>query len=66
MLPKSSTTGNLTINQKSVVFKTKVNNYDHSGQLVAFPVFDGDEISSDASFDNVYFLPTKDVTVENF
>ena len=66
LLPTSSTTGNLTINQKSVVFKTRINNYDHSAQLVAIPVFSGDVVSSDASFENIYFLPTKDVSVENF
>lgn len=66
LLPTTSTTGNLTVNQKSVVFKTKTNNYDNSGQLVAIPVCCGDIVSSTATFDKVYFVPTKDVSVENF
>ena len=57
--PKPAVSGNVVINGVSVAFKTRVNNYDNSSQLVAFPVKEGDVVSCYVECNNVYFLPTK-------
>lgn len=66
LLPVNTAKGNLVINNLKVNFKVRSNSYDNACQLVAFPVFSGDVVSSDVEFSNVYFLPTKDVVVDNF
>ena len=66
LLPINTAKGNLLINNVSINFKMRTNSYDNTAQLVAFPVFSGDVVSSDVDFSNVYFLPTKEVVVENF
>ena len=66
LLPVSSVKGNLTINNKVVVFKNRANSYDNASQLVSVPVADGDVVSSDVAFDNIYFLPSKEVSIADF
>ena len=66
LLPDNTAKGNLMINNVTVILKNRANSYDNSSQLVAFPVFSGDAVSSDVGFSNVYFLPTKEVVVDNF
>ncbi len=65
-LPVNNSVGNLMVNNKAVVFKSKVNSYDHSAQLVVVPIAKGDIISCTAEMQNVYFVPSKNVSVENF
>lgn len=66
LLPTAATKGNLIINNKTIVYKNRANSYDNSAQLSVIPVFDGDIVSSDAAFSNVYFLPSKEISISNF
>ena len=66
LLPSATTRGNLIINNKSIVFKNRGSSYDNSAQLSLIPVFNGDIVSSDAIFSNVYFLPSKEISITNF
>ncbi|MBQ7764999.1 hypothetical protein IJ384_06520 [bacterium] len=66
LLPNASVKGNLLINNVAVVFKNRANSYDNSAQLVAFPVAENDEVISDVTFENVYFLPNKEVSLAGF
>lgn len=66
LLPTSSASGNLVINNTTVVFKNRNNTYDNAAQLVAIPVFDGDVVSSDVTFSNIYFLPSKEIGINDF
>lgn len=66
LVPNSTLKGNLTINGVSVVFKNRASNYDNASQLVAIPVVDGDQVKTDITFTNVYFLPSKEIIIENF
>ena len=61
LVPTNGSTGNFIVNGKTVVFKTK-----ESAQLVAFPVCEGDIASCTASLSYAYFLPSIEITVENF
>ena len=57
--------GNLIINE----FSIKINPTDISetlSQLFAIPVNKGDIVSSDIVFNDTYFLPTKDVSIDEF
>ena len=66
IFPETTSSGNLVVNGKSIVFKAKNSSYDHAAQLVAMPVSKGDTISCTASLSNAYFVPTKDVSIEEF
>lgn len=66
LLPINTAKGNLLINNVSINFKMRTNSYDNTAQLVAIPVFKGDVVSSDVDFTNVYFLPNKEVKIDNF
>ena len=65
MLPKGSSNNTLFVNDKIVEFKIK-NYYDSYGQMMSIPVFDGDVLSTASAFNKVYFVPDREVSVENF
>lgn len=58
--------GNLIVNGIAIPMKTRVNSYDHNSLLVAYPVYKGDVLTSNVTFDAVYFLPVKEISIENF
>ena len=66
LLSNSTAKGNLLVNNMTVIFKKRANSYDNSSQLIAIPVAKNDEVISDVIFDNVYFLPNKDVILAGF
>ena len=66
LLSNSTAKGNLLVNNMQVIFKKRANSYDNSSQLIAIPVAKNDEVISDVIFDNVYFLPNKDVILAGF
>lgn len=62
----TTSAGNVKINNKTIVFKTIGSSYDNGAQLIALPVLNGDVIVSEVSIQNAYFLPTKEITIEEF
>lgn len=66
LLPLTTTSGNLTVNGKSFSFKLKSSDYDFGAQLVAIPVLEGDIVSCSAGLLNSFFLPSKEVSLEEF
>lgn len=66
LLPVSTVKGRLLINEVDINLKNRANSYDNASQLVVLPVFSGDVVSSDVEFTDVYFLPSRDVGLDNF
>lgn len=66
LVPDTITSGNLKVNGKTVVFKVKNSTSDYSAQLTVVPVSDGDVVSCTAVITNAYFLPFKDIVLEDF
>lgn len=66
LLPSASEKGALTVNKVAVTSKVTDSVYDNSSQLMVVPVFDGDIASSDITFSSVYFLPAKEVSLDDF
>jgi len=66
IMPKSDSSGNITINNKTIPFKNLTYYYEDSAQLVAIPVFKNDSVLCSAQITNAYFLPAKQVSVDNF
>ena len=66
ILSVNNSAGNLVINQKTFVFKSRVNNYDNVSQLAAYPISDGDSVSCSASLTSAYFVPAKEVSLDDF
>lgn len=65
LLPKSSNVNTILINEKSIEFKLK--NYSETyGPLLSLPVIEGDVISTTSQFNKIYFLPSKEVVLEEF
>lgn len=66
LLAKASEKGDIIINNQTFKFKDVASAYDYSEQLISIPVFDGDIVSSSIVFNNVYFLPNKEISLDNF
>lgn len=66
VLPNSTAKGNLIINNTTVTFKNRSSGDDNAAELVSIPVYDGDIVSTNVSFNTVYFLPSKEVALEDF
>ena len=66
IIPAASSTGNIVINNKTIPFKNMTFYYDASAQLVSIPVFKNDSVLCSAEISSSYFLPAKQVSVENF
>ena len=66
IMPNTTAKGNLIINNSTVTFKNRISGDDNSAQLVAIPVYDGDIVSTNVSFATVYFLPSKEIVLEDF
>lgn len=65
LLPQSSNINTILINEKIIEFKMK--NYSETyGPLLSLPVLEGDIISTTSLFNKVYFLPSKEVVLEDF
>lgn len=66
LAPETISEGNLTVNGKTIVYKTINGQYDNGSQLVVFPVYNGDVVSSTVEYLNAYFVPAKQVSISNF
>ena len=64
-LAKSSNINTILINEKTIEFKLK-NHSETYGPLCSLPVFEGDIISTTSQFNKIYFLPSKEVVLEEF
>lgn len=62
----NNSAGNLMVNNKTIVFKTRANSYDNVSQLVVIPVNKNDVLTCTMSLTNAYFLPSKEISIENF
>lgn len=66
ILPQASAKGELVINNTTVTLKNRNSGDDNAAQLTAFPVFDGDIVSCTVNLNSVYFLPSKEVKLDDF
>ncbi len=64
--PALFSAGEISVNGKTVVFKSLTDEAYSVSQLVALPVAEADELVSQVALQNAYFLPTKAVSVEGF
>lgn len=58
--------GNISVNGRTVVIKIINGQYDNGSHLLAFPVCKGDVVVPYLEIQNAYFLPVKDIIVEDF
>ena len=65
MLPKNTYDNNLSINNNIIDFKLTGSYYSY-GNIMFIPVFDGDVLSTTVDIEKIYFLPSKEVTLEDF
>ena len=65
LISATTTSGHLIVNGKSVSFKKINGQYDNAAQLVSIPVKEGDIAYSTCGFDNAYFLPALELSIEN-
>lgn len=63
--PTTTASGNLMINNKTVLLKTVSTSSDRASQLCSLPVKSGDEVGCDVDFIKVYFLPAVQFTKED-
>ena len=63
MLPKSSSINTLSINDNIVNFRVSTSNY---GNLMFIPVCDGDVLSTTTNLEKLYFLPSREISLEDF
>ena len=61
-----TTVGNIVINGSTLPLKTCASAYEANSLLTAYPLQENDKVTSNATFTNVYFLPAKEVSIENF
>lgn len=66
LLPSSSSSGSITIEEKTMTFKARSNSYDNASELVVLPVKAGNTVSTTVSFSAAYFVPAAEISVEDF
>ncbi len=66
LIPNSSEQLNLTINGVDVLLSNSISSEENSSQLIVIPVLKNDLINSNLSVTNAYFLPTKEISLEDF
>ena len=65
MLPKNSYENTLSVNNSIIDFRIKGSYYSY-GNVMFIPVFEGDELSTKVDIEKLYFLPSKEVVLEDF
>lgn len=65
LIPNSSEQLNLTINGIEISLNN-TSSEENSSQLIVIPVLKNDLINSNLSVTNAYFLPTKEISLEDF
>ena len=66
IMPEADSYGNLIINDEAYAIKQLTNSNDNAAEIIFIPVMSGDEIKSSLDIVTVYFIPSKEVSVENF
>lgn len=66
LIQNSSERLNLTINGVELLLNNSINSEENSSQLITIPVLKNDLINSNVSITNAYFLPTKEISLEDF
>ena len=66
LCPETSSTGEISVNGKTVIFKSVTDEFDKGSQLLVLPVAEADVVVSQLLLQRAYFLPTKAVSVEGF
>lgn len=66
ILPDPAATGTLTVNSSAVNIKTRVSGYDNAAELIAIPLKNGDAVSTTIVCQAAYFVPSAEISVENF
>lgn len=66
ILPLSNGGGYIIINNQNYVLKQFNNSYDNASELMVIPVTAGDTVKLTVGIISAYFLPVRDISVENF
>lgn len=66
LIPNSSEQLNLTIDGVKFLLNHSISSEENSSQLLVIPVLKNDLINSNLSVTNAYFLPTKEISLEDF
>ena len=64
VIPSVSGSGNITVNTNNTVVLKK--SEDAASELITIPVKSGDVLSTTVSIQNAYFVPSAEISVENF
>lgn len=66
ILPVSNSGGYIVINNTSYILKRVNSVYEYSSELMVIPVTSGDAVQSTVGLISAYFLPVREISVENF
>lgn len=67
ILPSPNSAGNLYVNNNiSIWIKQRNNNDDNASGLISIPVKKGDVVRTEIAVSAAYFLPSAEITIENF
>ena len=66
VLPAVAAKGSMYINGKEILLKNRDSVYDNAADLISIPMQEGDTVSSSMELKMVYFVPTKEMSVEGF
>ena len=66
ILPNSSSSGNITVGNKTISLKTCSDSYDNASELIVLPVKSSDSISTTVSCSAAYYIPAAEINIENF
>lgn len=62
----SSASGTLTVNNNEIILKTRNSSYDNAAELIVIPVYEDDIVKTSVALEKAYFLPTIEISIENF
>ena len=66
ILPAINAAAEISINGKTFYFKSWISNFDNGNQLAVIPVNKGDIITYSTTVNNIYFVPSMEINIENF
>jgi len=65
MLPAANSSGNITVNNKTITLKSCNSDNEKASQLIVLPVQKGDLTVSEATLSSAYFVPAAIIDTEN-
>ncbi|MBQ4114938.1 hypothetical protein IJD34_05995 [bacterium] len=66
IIPYSNAQGNLLVNDTEIKLKVRASSDDNAAELMSIPLYEGDRAYSTMNFNTIYFLPSKEISLEEF